>query len=238
MQKTQGILEEKGQAIKPREKLLAFGINSLREEELLALLLGSGQKRHSVFQIAAAVSQLLQEFPETGNSRQFRQQQKLLLKELLAVKGVGLVAAARLLASLELGRRHHKQTIQKLDSPAKVFPFCTEIADKNREYCLALYLNGQDEFIDKQILAIGGLNFTFLELRHLFEIAFQLEATSVVLAHNHPSGQLHPSTEDRILTEKMIQICHWMGLHFLDHLVVSKQHYYSFRQQQPELFQD
>lgn len=220
----------------PREKLDQLGLTGLSEKELWSLVIGSGQKKQPLGKIAQQLCNYFQESDCQLGNLKGANKSKLMLLELSKIKGLGRVLAARVLACCEIGRRFYQQSLVKINSPQKVFLQCLSLRQKRQEYCLALFLNGQEELIDKKVIAIGSLNFNFLELRVLFERAFQLEAASFILAHNHPSGQLEPSAEDLFLTEKLTSIAELMGVKFLDHIIIGRDNFLSIREKFAEIF--
>ena len=208
---------------RPREKAKQLGLPALNNHELLALIIGSGQKNHNALEIAKKVEKVL--FSNTVTAT-----------ELCKIAGIGQVLATKILASLELGERLNKQThFEQVDSPAKIFTLSLEIHDKKQEYCLAFYLNGRQELLHKKIIAVGGLNYNFLEPRDIFAPAFNLGASGLILTHNHPSGNPEPSDEDLLLTEKVRHLAELLGVKFLDHLIVTKNNYFSLREHFREL---
>ncbi len=211
---------------RPREKARKNGLSALSNTELLALIIGSGHKNCNVLELAKKV------------------EKKLFLEELLTQKppklseifGIGEILASKILASLELGQRlAQKPQIKQANTPKKIFILSSELHKKKQEYCLAFFLNGRQELIGKKIIAIGGLNYNFLEPRNIFEPAFTLNANSFILVHNHPSGTVEPSDEDLLLTEKVAKLADLMGLKLLDHLIVTQNNYFSIREHFSEL---
>lgn len=208
---------------RPREKAKQLGLPALSNHELLALIIGSGQKNHNALEIAKKVEKVLFSNAVTAT-------------ELCKIAGIGQILATKILASLELGERLNKQThFEQVDSPAKIFTLSLEIHDKKQEYCLAFYLNGRQELLHKKIIAVGGLNYNFLEPRDIFAPAFNLGASGLILTHNHPSGNPEPSDEDLLLTEKVRHLAELLGVKFLDHLIVTKNNYFSLREHFREL---
>lgn len=208
---------------RPREKAKKLGLKALSNHELLALIIASGQKNYNALEIAKKVEKVLQ----LSNPS---------LTELCKINGIGQVLATKILSSLELGERFNKQIrFERVDSPAKIFTLSLEIHDKKQEYCLAFYLNGRQELLHKKVIAVGGLNYNFLEPRDIFAPAFSLGASGLILAHNHPSGNPEPSDEDLLLTEKVRHLAELLGVKFLDHLIVSKNNYFSLREHFREL---
>jgi DNA repair protein RadC len=215
---------------RPREKAKKYGLQSLNNYELLALIIGSGQKNCNALELAKKVEKQL------SASSEIRQNQLKSRQKLLQITGIGEVLANKILASLELGQRlAQNSNIKQINQPAKIFELSMELGNKKQEYCLAFYLNGRQELLSKKILAIGGLNYNFIEPRDIFGPAFSLGASSFILVHNHPSGDPRPSDDDLILTKKIAKLADLMGVSLLDHLIVSKNSYFSLKEHFSEL---
>ena len=222
---------------RPREKLYYSGKSSLSNAELLAIILNSGYKNLPVLKLA---EQILKKFPlsiwhEVYLLKNSKQEQQL-LKDLQNISGLGFAQASKIIAAIELGRRSLEQTTAtQLTSPQQVYNYCTDLKNKKQEYCLAFFLNGQQELLLKKTITIGGLNFNYLEGREIFEIALQLQASNLILVHNHPSGNLEPSLSDLQVSKKLAQLAEAMGINLIDHLIVSKQGFLSIREKCGEL---
>lgn len=205
---------------KPREKLQKLGAVNLTTVELISVIFGSGSKNQSVFELSKSV---LQSFPTKKISN-------LDFTELKKIKGIGSAKACALLASLELGKRFqltHK--IPKVNNPEIVFQIVNELKTRKREYAVALYLNGRQELITKQILTVGGQNYNLLEPRDVFAGALSLPAAFVILVHNHPSGDPTPSTDDIAFTKNLVAAGKMIGIEVVDHVIVSSKGYFSFK---------
>ncbi|HPS40379.1 MAG TPA: DNA repair protein RadC [Candidatus Woesebacteria bacterium] len=215
---------------RPREKAEKYGLKALSNYELLALIIGSGHKNCNALELAKKVEKHLLA-PNAITQNQTKEEQKL-----LQIPGIGAVLASKILASLELGQRlAQKSDTKQINQPSKIFELSTELGNKKQEYCLAFYLNGRQELLSKKTLAIGGLNYNFMEPRDIFGPAFTLGASSFILVHNHPSGDPRPSDDDLILTEKIAKLADLMGIKLLDHLIVCKNSYFSIKEHFGEL---
>lgn len=206
---------------KPREKLQAIGAKNLTEAELLAILLRSGTQQHSAIELAAMI---LDKYPLAKLTERSA-------ADLQAFAGIGPAKAVTLLACFELAQRLNKpgQAIS-LNSPQKVFYQSFSIKDKKQEHCLALYLNGSKQLLKKKTVAIGTFNKNFLEFRELLAPAITLPAAGIVLAHNHPSGDIRPSQADIKVTKQILKGVNLIGIELIDHVIVSQDKYFSFRQ--------
>lgn len=209
---------------RPREKAKRQGLQALSNSELLALIIGSGRKNCNALELAKKVERQL--------SSSDKSQSNLLSQ----ISGIGEILSTKILASLELGQRFARtKNPKQIDNPIKIFELSTELGDKKQEYCLAFYLNGRQELLSKRTLAIGSLNYNFLEPRDIFEPAFSSGASSFILVHNHPSGNPRPSDDDLLLTEKVARLSDLMGVKLLDHLIVCKNDYFSIKENFSEL---
>ncbi len=218
---------------RPREKLQYSGTTSLSNSELLAIILSSGHKNLPVLNLAKKILKKfpLKTFHELFTVKKLNQEQQL-LKDLQNTPGIAFAQATKIIAAIELGRRSILESNSTpLRSPLQVFNHCSELKNKKQEYCLAFFLNGQQELLLKKVITIGGLNFNYLEGREIFEIAFQLQASNLILVHNHPSGNLEPSINDLLVSKKLAQLAEAMGISLIDHLIVSSQGYFSIREE-------
>ncbi|MCC6711119.1 MAG: DNA repair protein RadC [Candidatus Pacebacteria bacterium] len=203
-----------------REKLKRFGSKNLTDTELLAILLSTGTSKFSVQKTA---HHLLQQYPLKKLHLQN-------LNELSKLKGIGLAKASKIITALELGRRNTLPTTDKITSPQSVLPYLRTIRHKKKEFALCLYLNALSEIIHSEIIALGGLNYILLEPRDILFPAVHLPATSFILAHNHPSNNPEPSLADKKTTQKLVEAGNLLGIELLDHLIVTKQAYFSFKE--------
>lgn len=206
---------------RPRERLEQFGVSNLNNLELLALILTSGNKKQSILKLA---NQILNKFD-------IKALQNIQYQQLLAIAGIGQVKAAQLLACLELGKRIYQQSnINKIGNPQIVYQLAKKICHKNQEHTLAFYLNARQELICQELIAVGGLNYNFLEPKTVFAKALILPSSYIILVHNHPSGDVKPSDDDIKITRQLIQAGNLLGIKILDHLIVSPKEYFSFRE--------
>ncbi len=215
------LIKDLPQIAKPREKMAKLGIENLTIHELIAVLLRTGYHQHSALDLA---EQLLKKHGLKKLSQQSRQNLK-------TIKGIGQAKACTLLACFELAKRlAQPQSLITLHTPKKVFYQCFDFKDKQQELAVAFYLNGKKELLQKKVLSMGSFNLNFLEFRELLGPALTLPAASIVLTHNHPSGNLKPSQADLEVTQKVADACQLMGVDLIDHMIVGKKNYYSFRE--------
>ncbi len=202
----------------PRERLQKYGPKKLKDFELLAILLGSGIKGLNVLQLS---KKILQTISKIGR-------EKVMLEDLLKVKGLGKAKASQILAVIELTKRFGVDTPEIL-SAEDVWKLCTDIRDSKREHFVAFYLDTQNRLIERQIISIGTLNVSLVHPREVFEPAIKLSAASIIVAHNHPSGDADPSPEDREVTKRLTEAGKILGVDLADHVIVSSKAFLSFQ---------
>lgn len=209
---------------RPREKLLGKGRESLSDSELLAILINSGNKNKSAVELAKEILLL--------GKNNLNELGKLSLKEMMKVKGIGEAKAITITAALELGRRRQAgATLNKtfVRSSNELAEFLkTILKDYSYEVFGVVYLNKANKINHFEIISKGGMTSTIVDPRIVFKKAFEVEATSVVLCHNHPSGSLKPSRMDEEITAKIKEAAKYLDITVLDHLIVSDEGYFSF----------
>lgn len=204
---------------RPREKLQERGAAALSDEELVAAILGMGTAGLDVRTIARQVAGLLREHREN-----------LTLDHLLAVPGIGLAKAAQILSALELARRYLLKDLVKITCAADIVPLLADIAGKQQEYFVCISLNGANEVIEKRVVTIGLLDKSPVHPREVFADVIVDRAAAVILAHNHPSGELRPSEADLRTHEQLTEAGKILGLRMLDHIIVSRKGHFSFQE--------
>ncbi|CAN5118020.1 DNA repair protein RadC [soil metagenome] len=209
---------------RPREKLLTKGAASLSDSELLAILIGSGNKNKSAVDLGKEVLQLGQNnLNELG---------KLSVKDLMKIKGIGQAKAIILGAALELGRRRHAGELlgkKAVKASTDVAAFLqTKLKDFDYEVFAVLFLNQANKINHFEIISKGGITGTVADPRVILKKALEENATSIVLCHNHPSGNLRPSKADEDITQKIKEAAKFFDIKIMDHLIVSEEGYYSF----------
>lgn len=203
---------------KPREKLAAKGPESLSDQELLAVLLGSGIQGKDVLNVSRTLLRKL----DKGRD-------KIDLKTLISIRGIGVAKACQILASFEFARRRllrERVVVQKADD---ILPLISYIATKKQEYFLCVSLNGANEVIGNRVVTIGLLNANQIHPREIFVGAISDRAASVILAHNHPSGILEPGPDDIATTRELVDAGEILGIEVLDHIIITKKGYLSLR---------
>lgn len=196
-------------SLRPREKLLKRGAQSLSTEELIAVILNTGTKTQTVAQLAGQVAKRVGKRDEIS-------------KEALLKMGLGSYKTAQILAALELAKRTSSAEALKLTSAAQVYANSYEIITQDKESVLCFYLNARGELLKKETIAVGSLNRASLLPREIFSLVKELPVAAIILVHNHPSGDLSPSKEDILFTKRVKAAGDILGIQLLDHLIVSK----------------
>jgi DNA repair protein RadC len=213
---------------KPREKLIQKGRSVLSDAELLAILIGSGNRDES----AVALSKRI--LASTNNN--LNELGKLTIKQLMRFKGIGQAKAVTIAAALEIGRRRRDGTTQKIakiNSSKDVFEILQPIlGELPHEEFWIIYLNNSNKILRKEQLSKGGITGTLVDVRLVLKQALEFGAVGLVLAHNHPSSTLKPSNADRQITAKLKTAAEALDIKVLDHLIITEKTYFSFADQQ------
>lgn len=202
----------------PREKLEKYGSNKLKDYELLAILIGSGIKGLNVLELSKKILKLIYKVGV----------KKILLEDLLKIKGLGKAKASQVFAMIELGKRLNDENRIEILSPQDVWNACADIRDSKKEHFIAFYLDTQNRLIERQIISIGTLSSSLVHPREVFEPAVKLSAASIIIAHNHPSDNVDPSIEDREITNRLKEAGKIIGIEVIDHVILSKSCYTNF----------
>jgi DNA repair protein RadC len=209
---------------RPREKLLSKGKESLSDSELIAILLNSGSGKESAIDVAKNVLRLGGDnLDELG---------KVSIKDLMTIKGIGEARAVTLVAALELGRRRHSSLIldkKRIHTSNELAEFLkTSLKDHGYEVFAVVFLNRSNKIKHFEIISKGGLTHTIVDPRVIFLKAIEVQAISLVLCHNHPSGNLKPSRADEEMTAKLKNAGKFLDINVIDHIIVSDEGYFSF----------
>lgn len=209
----------------PRERLIRLGPEKLSNQELLAILLRTGNKEKHVLELSAY---LLSSLDSLADLKKFS------LQELQRLSGIGKVKAIEIKAMLELADRiqiaGQAVAAPVLSSAQVAEKMMIELGDKQQEHLVAIYLDSQNKIIEEKTIFIGTVRKSIAEPREILYYACKNMATSLIVVHNHPSGLTKPSANDYHFTEKIKRSCGYLGLICLDHIIVSKHGYYSFRE--------
>jgi DNA repair protein RadC len=215
------------QAERPREKIINRGVEQLSNSELLAVLLRTGIKGLNAIQLGRKIEDVI-------TSKGF---ENLTLNDLINIKGLGKAKAAEILACFEIGKRFLlKKNRHIMYKPKDVWNALTDIRSSKKEQFVVFFLDAKNEEIIREIISIGTLTASLVHPREVFEPAIKRNAASIILAHNHPSGNLDPSDADIEVTEKLIQGGKLLGISVIDHVIVTAQGYQSIKEGHEDLF--
>ena len=209
---------------RPREKLLLKGKNALSDAELLALLLGTGNRTESAVDLAKAI---LHEVKDN-----LVELSRMGISELLGFKGIGKAKAIVIIAAMELGRRRNESEVMakdKITNSNDAFNiFRSAISDLPYEEFWIILLNKANRVIRKCSISEGGVSGTVVDPKKIFKIALDNHASSIILGHNHPSGNIQPSDADHKITKKIKEAGIMLDVAILDHLIIGDDRFYSF----------
>jgi len=204
---------------RPRERLTDRGPQALSDADLLAILLNTGIKGKNVTDLSKELLNLL----DRNNGIPS-------VEELSRLSGMGNSKACAIAAMLEFGRRRWGLSGCVVRHPSEIFSLVRHNADRKQERFVSVSMNGAHEVLAVRVVTVGLVNRTIVHPREVFADLIQDRASSFVVAHNHPSGQLSPSPEDNEITDRLGKAARILGLNFLDHLIFSQTDFYSYRQ--------
>lgn len=214
------------EAVSPRQRMMSRGVETLTDQEILALILGSGELND----LEVAENAL-------DSMASLEDLERLSFKQLGAI-GIEDFKALQIKAMLELSKRVEKAGMERteriMSSKQMARRMMLDIGDKRQEHLVAIYLDTQNRIIQQKTVFIGGVRRSIAEPREILHYACQLMATSLIVAHNHPSGEVYPSHNDLDFTDKLKRSCDDLGICFLDHLIIGKGTYYSFREERDD----
>lgn len=205
----------------PREKLEKYGTQKMQDYELLAILLGSGIQGINVLELSRKVLQVIHK----------KGVQHISLDDLLDIKGLGKAKVLQILSVIELGKRFNKNEQTEILSPKDVWLLCSDIKDSKKEHLVVFYLDTQSRLIERVIVSVGILDASLVHPREVFEPALRLHASSIIIAHNHPSGAIKPSGADIEVTKRVKESGLLLGIDLQDHIIVATNDFYSFKQE-------
>jgi DNA repair protein RadC len=212
---------------RPRERMQKLGADKLSAQELLALILGRGIAGESVM---VTVQRLLEKFENLNNIANAS------IEELSSVRGIGQAKACQIKAAFELANRWDKSNnprIKKVNSPEDAYmEFKNKFRGKQKEYFMALFLDTRNQIIKTVEISIGSLDSSIVHPRELFKEAISSSSASVIVAHNHPSGNPEASKEDIELTKRLVQAGKIMGIEIIDHLIIGDGKFISLKREE------
>ncbi len=212
-------------ADRPRERLVRQGAPSLSNQELIAILLGTGTRNESVLVLA---NRVLSSFDRIQDLKEAT------IEEYTSVKGIGQAKATVLLAATELGKRLYQQYTEErytIRSPEDAAAYLmTDMTSLKQEHFVVLFMNVKNEVLHKQTIFIGSLNSAIVHPREIFREAVKRSAASIICAHNHPSGNPTPSPEDIEVTKRLMDAGALMGIEVLDHVIIGDHRFISLKE--------
>lgn len=210
-------MQDRKKEDRPREKLAKKGAAALSDYELLMATIGSGNKQADVTQIARDVKKLV---AEKGSA--------ITYKDLLQIKSIGPAKATNIMANYEFWRRQFEISERPIiDSPEKAVAQLADIRDKKQEYFVSLTLDGANRLIAKRIITIGTLTSSLVHPREVFADAVTDRAASIIVAHNHPSGNINPSDADTYITNRLKEAAGILGISLIGHIILTNETYNS-----------
>ena len=207
---------------KPREKLFKKGVEALKNDELLAILLGSGVQGKDVRKLSKEIIALMDRHFDKLSDR------SLTLEKLCDIHGLGIAKASQILASLELSKRYLIRTNRRITDAKDVYEELHKYANRQQEHFLTITLDGASHIINTRTVFIGTLNQSLVHPREVFADAIADRAAGIIIAHNHPSGTLEASRADVAITQRLMEVSKLVGIELLDHVILAKEGYFSF----------
>lgn len=211
---------------RPREKLLKYGVGSLSNAELIAIIIRTGHLEDTAIDLANKILSM--------DSLGISYLSNATVEELTKIKGVGQCKAAQIVAAIELGKRissYGGNTKISVDSPIVIADLLMEeMRYLNKEHFRVVLLNTKNQIISVEEVSIGNLNSSIVHPREVYNIAIRRSANSIILVHNHPSGDSTPSNEDINITHRLIDAGNIIGIKVLDHIIIGDNNYVSFKQ--------
>ncbi len=211
---------------KPREKLIREGFDSLTDYELLAIILSTGTKEKSVIDLSKEILEIFS----------YEELLEIEVNELIDIRGIKEAKATRVVAALQLGKRINERVlnkkIEKITSSNDVYDIMSpRLSNLKKEYFYSILLDSKNVIIAKEVISIGDLSSTVVNPREVFKPAIKKSAKSMILVHNHPSGNPKPSTEDFLITDRLAEAGDILDIKVLDHIVIGNSSYYSFKKE-------
>lgn len=210
---------------RPIERGIEFGFESLSNSELMGIIIGTGSREKSAIGLSNDIIKLMDSISDLSN---------VTLEELCNIKGIGRTKASKIIAAVNLGQRIYKSNIKsklKITSPEDVYKaFSSEMCFLKREEFRVILLNTKNSVISTELISIGSLNSSIVHPREVFNKAIKKNSASVILIHNHPSGNPSPSKEDLVITRRLIEAGNIIGIKVLDHIIIGHGKFYSLKE--------
>jgi DNA repair protein RadC len=209
---------------RPREKLINKGPKNVPDYDLMAILLRTGRNGTDVISMSKKIL----------GKHSMQKLLSLSFEDLIKIKGIDSGKACSLLAAFELTKRalnNFNNNLPLIENPQDAVDLVSNLTRLKKEHFVALYLNARNQVIEKETISIGTLTGTMIHPREVFEPAIRNLAAQIILSHNHPSGSLEPSDEDEEITKRLVKAGKIMGIEIMDHLIVTKNGWFSFREE-------
>ena len=207
---------------RPVERLINKGSEALSNDELLAILLRTGTKEMSAKDLGTLIL----------NKVGIGELRNITYEQLISIKGLGSKKAGTIMAAIELSKRMNQKVVNlrgEFNDPLKLYNHYREILkDQNQEHCYVVYLDIRNKIIKDKLLFIGTANYSTVHPRDIFKEAYLNGAISVVVIHNHPSGEVLPSKNDLETTKQLVAVGNLLGIKVMDHIIIGENKYYSF----------
>lgn len=210
---------------RPREKMLTKGVKSLSDAELLAIIIRTGNKKYNAIELSEKI------FKEKLIN--IKELYDISIEELCSVDGIGLTKAAQIKAALELGVRASSYIPQKykIKNPWDIYKYYMDkLRYENKEIFKIVLLNTKNEIITDVDISVGTLNSSLVHPREVFRAAIRRSSNKIILMHNHPSGNVTPSSEDKTVTDRLIECGEIIGIEVIDHIIIGDGSYFSFKE--------
>lgn len=211
---------------RPREKLIKYGADALTDEELLAIIIATGNKEKNVIELS---KEILATFS-------YEDLTDIEVAELTHINGIKNAKACSIVAYLRLGNRIAQKLIEKeiikIERSEDIYNYLkNELANKNNEYFYAILLDTKNVIISKEVISKGILDASLVHPREAFKAAVKKSAKSIIFVHNHPSGDMNPSKYDLLTTKKLVDAGNILDIKVLDHIIIADNDYYSFKKE-------
>ncbi len=210
-------LNHQDEELLPREKLATLGADRLSDQELVAVLLRTGSQKHNVLTLAAKIVQVVD---DKGLN--------LALDDITSIHGIGLGKASQVIAALEFSRRRIRPEGLKIKFPSDVMPLLHHYCDRKQEHFISITVNAANEVLKTRVITIGLIDKSHVHPREVFADAITDRASAIIVAHNHPTGNIEPSRADIEITKTLKEAGKILGISVLDHLIFGNKGYYSF----------
>ena len=203
--------------MQPREKFMHMGIDNLTDADLVAILIGTGIKGRDFMKIARSTIKVLNKVINSSG--------QIDISDIISIDGIGDIKGMQILSGIELGRRLYglnKSDSVLVQNSKDAYEYLKGIANKKQEHIVGLFLNARFEVLDSRVICIGSLDNVSVLPRDVILPALEVNASSVILAHNHPSNNPKPSKEDLVITKRIKEGLELVGLELLDHIIITK----------------